>query len=88
MIVPQRAEGSWKGSSRRSGSLTRNHRLASAHREWAESRGKFNQDLKVSDSEAVRQGWQKDYVRGTTLGGLRAEEHQTKLRLEDFADKE
>jgi hypothetical protein len=32
----------------------------------------------------VKKGWQKDYVRGTTLRGLRAEEHQTKLKLKGF----
>jgi hypothetical protein len=42
--------------------------------------------LKVPDSEAVKAGWQKDYVRGMTVGGVRAHEHQTKLRLKDFAE--
>ena len=42
----------------------------------------------MPESEAVKRGWQKDYVRGMTVGGVRAKEHQTKLRLEDFADKE
>ena len=42
----------------------------------------------MPDSEAVKGGWQKDYVRGMTLGGVRAKEHQTKLRLKDFAEQE
>lgn len=61
--------------------------LAEAYRRWAESRRKFNQDLEVPDSDAARRGWQKDYVRGMTLGGVRAQEHQTKLRLGDFAER-
>ena len=44
----------------------------------------FNRNLKVPDSEAVKAGWQK--TRGMTLGGVRAREHQTKLRLKDFAE--
>jgi Methylamine utilisation protein MauE/Family of unknown function (DUF6065) len=58
--------------------------LAGSYERWAESRDKFNRDLKVPDSEAVKAGWQKDYVRGMTLGGVRAQEHQTKLKLRDF----
>ncbi|HKH82110.1 MAG TPA: hypothetical protein VKA25_00350, partial [Gemmatimonadales bacterium] len=34
-------------------------------------------------------GWQKDYVRGImTQEGIRAKEHQTKLRLKGFAEEE
>jgi hypothetical protein len=47
---------------------------------------KFNQELKVPGSKAVREGWQKDYVRGMTPEGLRAKEHQTKLRLRSFGE--
>jgi hypothetical protein len=61
--------------------------LTEAYERWAESRGKFNQDLEVPDSDAARRGWQKDYVRGLTLGGVRAKEHQTKLKLKDFAER-
>jgi hypothetical protein len=61
--------------------------LAKAYERWAESRGKFNRDLQVPDSDAAKQGWQKYYVRGMTLGGARAKEHQTKLKLKDFAEQ-
>jgi hypothetical protein len=40
--------------------------------------------LEVAGSEAQKRGWQKDYVRGMTLGGVRAKEHQTKLKLKGF----
>ena len=84
MIVPQR-RGELDGFHPEIRELEEEPETASAFRQWAESRGRFNQDLSVPDSEAVRQGWQKDYVRGTTLGGLRAEEHQTKLKLKGFS---
>ena len=61
--------------------------LAEAYERWAESRGEFNRELEVADSEAQKKGWQKDYVRGMTLGGVRAKEHQTKLKLKDFAEQ-
>lgn len=61
--------------------------LADAYGRWAKSRGKFNQDLEVPDSDAAKRGWQKDYVRGMTVGEVRAKEHQTKLRLKDFAEQ-
>jgi hypothetical protein len=61
--------------------------LASAYHRWAESRAAFNRDLKVPESEAAKRGWQKDYVRGSTPSGLRAEEHQTKLKLKGFAEE-
>jgi hypothetical protein len=61
--------------------------LAEAYERWAESRVKFNQDLQAPDSDAARRGWQKDYVRGMTLGGVRASEHQTKLKLKGFAEQ-
>jgi hypothetical protein len=61
--------------------------LAEAYERWGESRTNFNRELEVAGSEAQKRGWQKDYVRGMTLGGVRAKEHQTKLKLKNFADK-
>jgi hypothetical protein len=85
MIVPQR-RGELEAFRPKIRELDEEPETASAYREWAESRRRFIQDLKVPGSEAVTQGWQKDYVRGLTLGELRFEEHQTKLRLKDFAE--
>ena len=83
MVVPQR-RGELEAFRPEISDLHEEPQIASAYRQWAESRGKFNQDLEVQNSEAAKQGWQKDYVRGTTLEGLRAKEHQTKLKLHDF----
>jgi hypothetical protein len=85
MVVPQR-RGELEGFHPEIRELDEEPQTASAYRQWAESRGRFNQDLKVPGSEAVKRGWQKDYVQGTVPGGLRAKEHQTKLRLKDFAE--
>jgi hypothetical protein len=84
MIVPQR-RGELETFRPEIRELDEELETAGAYRQWAASRAKFNQDLKVAGSEAVKRGWQKDYVRGTTLGGLRAEEHQTKLKLKGFS---
>jgi hypothetical protein len=34
--------------------------------------------------EAVRRGWQRDYMKGRTVAGDQAEEHQTRLHLKEF----
>ena len=83
MIVPQR-RGEMEAFRPEIRELDEEPQTASAHRQWAQSRGKFLRDLKVPGSEAVKRRWQKDYVRGTTPGGDRAEEHQTKLKLREF----
>lgn len=62
--------------------------LAEAYERWGEGRTNFNRELEVAGSEAQKRGWQKDYVRGMTVEGARAKEHQTKLRLKDFPEQE
>lgn len=58
---------------------------ASLHEEfkvWAESRGDFNKRLKNRESEAVRDRWQRHYMRGTNVAtGDEAGDHVTKRRL-------
>jgi hypothetical protein len=61
--------------------------LATLHREWAASRAKHNSDLKIPESQARKDGWQRHYVRGISIRQEPAHEHQTKLSLVDFADK-
>jgi hypothetical protein len=86
MIVPQR-RGELEAFEPEVCEIGDEPALAEAYERWAESRGKFNRDLGVPGSEAAKRGWQKDYVRGMTLGGVRAKEHQTKLKLKDFAER-
>ena len=50
------------------------------------SRASFNAEFKVVDSPARKQGWQRHYLRGTTVTQKRAEEHQTALTLAEFED--
>ena len=86
MIVPQR-RGELETFEPEIREIGEEPALAEAYERWAESRGKFNRELKMAGSEAQKRGWQKDYVRGMTLGGVRAKEHQTKLKLKDFAEQ-
>jgi hypothetical protein len=51
---------------------------------WQSRRNQFLNDLKVPESEAVKQEWQKHYFQGTSPDGRRAPEHQTKLHLSSF----
>jgi hypothetical protein len=87
MIVPQK-RGELEAFAPEIRDIGEEPGLASAYERWSESRKRFNRELEVPGSEAQKRGWQKDYVRGMTLAGVRAKEHQTKLRLKEFADKE
>jgi hypothetical protein len=60
--------------------------LAREYREWEASRVAFNSDLAVSEPAAVRRGWQRDYMKGRTVLGAEATEHQTRLHLREFRD--
>jgi hypothetical protein len=57
-----------------------------AFSEWSNSRRQYLADLKVPDSEAAKQRWQKDYFRGRTPSGEPAAEHRTKLQIAAFRD--
>jgi LPS sulfotransferase NodH len=68
-------------------SLAENPELAALHAEWARSRAKHNADLRVPDSKARKDGWQRHYFRGESIRNNPAHEHQTKLTLLEFADR-
>jgi hypothetical protein len=55
------------------------------HREfsvWAESRGDFNRRLNDGEAEAMRQRWQRHYMKGQNVAtGDGAPHHVTKRRL-------
>ena len=56
------------------------------YEQWADERATFNDQLLQAGSEAQRQGWQKHYFQGVLpAAGEAAAEHQTKLRLREFA---
>ena len=53
---------------------------------WRERRAAFLADLADPDSDAVAQGWQKDYFRGRSPDGRTIPGHRTRLRLHPFHD--
>jgi anti-sigma factor RsiW len=53
---------------------------------WSARRAAFLADLNDPDSEAVAEGWQKDYFRGRSPDGSSAPSHRTRLRLHPFLD--
>jgi hypothetical protein len=57
---------------------------------WRDSRHSFNDGLRVSDSAAVQQRWQKTYFRGQQPdgGASGAEGHRSKLHLKAFPELE
>jgi hypothetical protein len=65
--------------------ISANPELEADHREWKASREKFNADLKVPDSAATAEKWQKHYQRGIDLHGRPApSSHRTKTQLKPF----
>lgn len=68
--------------------LDSNLELAREYREWERSRDAFNKDLSLLRPEAVQRGWQRDYLKGRTVSGQRAQEHQTRLQLREFRREE
>ena len=46
--------------------------------------GQFIDDLHEQKEQAVKQGWQRTYVRGQNMQGITMKDHQTKLNLRDF----
>lgn len=64
--------------------LATDKRLANQYAGWRESRSRFIEDLNALEAEAVEQGWQRTYVRGENMKGVKMKDHQTKLRLRDF----
>jgi hypothetical protein len=61
--------------------------LAAQYALWKESRAQFNADLKVADSQAQADRWQKNYYRGLDAGAqpAAADGHRTRVRLSHFS---
>ena len=58
--------------------------LQARYRKWQAERVAFNEALGRLDEEAVRRGWQRDYMLGVDGAGTVFPEHQTKLALRKF----
>jgi hypothetical protein len=68
--------------------LDANPEMASEYREWEKSRSTFNADLARLNPDAVKRGWQRDYMQGRTISGKEAQGHQTRLHLREFTHDE
>lgn len=55
--------------------------LAESYRTWSESRKAFNAGLRARDPETVRQGWQRNYVKGDAMGAPAPSFHISKRRM-------
>ena len=52
--------------------------------DWREDRIRFNEQLQVEGSEAVKEGWQRTYMKGQNQAGNTFAGHQTKVQMKDF----
>jgi hypothetical protein len=64
--------------------LSENPALYAEHEAWKESRGAFNNGLKIPGSPEAKQGWQKDYSKGGGALWDKFQDHQTRLQQEEF----
>lgn len=60
------------------------NRTRNQYVEWRQSRQRFIEDLAAREEDAVQAGWQRTYVRGQNMQGVKMQDHQTKLQLRDF----
>lgn len=59
--------------------------IAAEYRAWVTARTEFNRDLRVPESPAREEKWQKGYYRGRSSSGAPGTtDHRTKLRLRRF----
>lgn len=58
--------------------------LKERYEKWSQSRSYFNDNLNKGGSEALKQGWQKDYHHGRDSFGDRYSDHETKVRVKPF----
>ena len=66
--------------------LANNPDLVKEFEAWRDSRSDFNARLANRDADAMRDRWQRHYMRGEKPTGDRAEAHQTKRRLKSPID--
>jgi hypothetical protein len=64
--------------------LANNAKLNRAYRAWCESRVAFNKAIGALEPEAVRRGWQRDYMLGIDADGDTVPDHQTKVPVRAF----
>lgn len=64
--------------------INENPKVYNQYVAWKDDREQFLRDLKDPDSEAVKEGWQKTYMKGEDQFGKVFAGHQTKVRTADF----
>lgn len=84
MLVPQR-RGELERIRPRMAPLDGEPAIAAGYGHWATSRHRFQ--TRLARAVPGQQRWQMDYFNGTAPGGIRAAEHQRKLRLRSFVPR-
>jgi hypothetical protein len=84
LLVPQRRGEleSFRPQLRR---LEADPQVRDGYQAWSRDRAQFLTELKTPGSAAAKQAWQRHYFQGVSTTGEETREHQTKLRLQDFA---
>lgn len=62
--------------------------LNDEYQAWQKSRSGFLHGLNTRDPEVVKRGWQKDYFQGKKQDGREFDDHQTRLKVREFAAAE
>ena len=65
--------------------INENPKLYNQYVAWKDDREQFLADLKDPTSDAVKEGWQKTYMKGEDQFGKAFAGHQTKVRTRDFS---
>ena len=61
--------------------LDDNAELKHEYEVWRDSRVDFNERLHSKEEKAMKERWQRHYMKGEKVDGDKAEDHRTKLRL-------
>lgn len=83
VIVPQR-RGELESFQCEIKSISDNVELEIGYKEWSRSRSQFMLDIQNGEIDAVKQGWQRHYFKGTDMAGQVFGKHQTRFRLNYF----
>ena len=63
-----------------------NPELVKEYDAWVASRSDFNTRLATGEEKAMKERWQRHYMKGQKVTGDKAEDHQTKRRLKPVKD--
>ena len=66
--------------------MTTNPELVKEYEAWTNSRSDFNARLATGEEKAMKERWQRHYMKGEKVTGDKADAHQTKRRLKPVKD--